>query len=143
VNPAILRIVKAAVGTIVLIALLVTVNRWWGEYRDQSAPPKPVTKAEEAAPKGEDKAPASESQEQPTTESNAPAPAPTKTRIVVVKTDGLNFRKEPARDANVIRGLDKGEKLTYLKEDGGWFQVQDAEGVKGWISSKSQYAELQ
>lgn len=141
-NPTVLRIVKAAVGTIVLIALLVTVNRWWAEYQDRSAPAKPATKVEESASKGEEQTPAApESEAQPPTETKTEAPA--KTRVVVVKTDGLNFRKEPSQDANVIRGLDKGEKLTYLREDGGWFQVQDSEGVKGWISSKSQYAELQ
>ncbi len=122
---------------------MVTVNRWWGDYRDQSAPAKPAAEAQKTASNGEGKAEAPKAAAEQAKPAEPKPETVVKTKVVVVRTDGLNFRKEPAQDATVIRGLDKGEKLTYLKEDGGWFQVQDADGVKGWISSKPQYAELQ
>ena len=142
-NPAIMRIAKGVVGAVVLIVLLVTVSRWWGEYRDHSTTAKPAAQAEKTPSQGEGKAETPKADAQKAEPAEQKPETAVKTKIVVVRTDGLNFRKQPQQDSTVIRGLDKGEKLTYLKEDGGWFQVQDADGVKGWISSKPQYAELQ
>ncbi|MDP2234699.1 MAG: SH3 domain-containing protein, partial [Actinomycetota bacterium] len=58
---------------------------------------------------------------------------------LTVLVDGLNFRTGATRDADLIRGLDAGEKLTLLAKEGEWYRVSDTAGKVGYVSSSSQY----
>lgn len=76
-----------------------------------------------------------------TTESATQAPQPS-TKVVVILIDGLNFRKSNEPKAAAIRGLKKGEQLTMLEKNSGWYHVRDAAGVEGWVSANPQYLEV-
>lgn len=55
---------------------------------------------------------------------------------VVIKADGgLNFRKEPKKDAEKIGKIPDGTKLTVKKEIDGWYQI-DFESKEGWIAKE-------
>ncbi|MBE0476723.1 MAG: SH3 domain-containing protein [Coriobacteriia bacterium] len=62
---------------------------------------------------------------------------------VVVKVDGLNFRREPDKNASVIRGLSSGERLELLKTEGGWHYAEDSDGEKGWLYASEQYSTVE
>lgn len=62
---------------------------------------------------------------------------------VVVQIEGLNLRVKPESDAEVIRGLARGEKLRWVSSRTGWYQVTDRDSRTGWISSNPQYATLE
>lgn len=135
------RLLKGIAAVLVLITLIFLVSRYWGDYRAKSAEIKKGTTTETTptAPvegEGDDKKAAPEdSKKEP--EDEKPA-----TKMVQVTIDGLNFRKDPSSDSPAIRGLNAGEKLKLLKEQGGWYQVQDDDGVTGWVSSNKQYTKV-
>lgn len=61
--------------------------------------------------------------------------------IVVVNSDGVNFRPEPNTDGEPIRQLDNGEELTVtgpLQESSGieWYPVVDKDGVEGFVAAE-------
>jgi peptidoglycan DL-endopeptidase CwlO len=62
--------------------------------------------------------------------------------VVTVQIEGLNFRSEPKAAGAVIRGLSKGERLTWIATENGWYKVTDKGGQVGWVSSSGQYATL-
>lgn len=130
------RVVRAGVGVVVLLALLLIVNSWWGEYRRGPAPD--VTSVEttvtpDAEPNGDEG--------EPEADANDDASASGKT--VVVTIEGLNFRREPSRDGELIRGLGRGTRLEHLATENGWYHVRDDAGVEGYVSASPQYTELQ
>lgn len=73
---------------------------------------------------------------------DAEADSESGTRYVVVVIPGLNFREEPKSNADVIRTLPEGTRLTLLGEQNGWYQVRDEDGVTGWVSSDAQYVKI-
>jgi uncharacterized protein YgiM (DUF1202 family) len=145
VNEGGLKAIKAIVGGAVLLLLLVTVVRWYGDFRISST--EKVLEETTSTPTGENTE--ATNPETPTSEEEVPADTtgdqetPVETKTVVVLTDGLNFRKEPKKGSDVIRGLDKGEKLVLVKSQSGWYQVKDGAGVTGWISASPSYTRLQ
>ena len=140
-----LRAIKAIVGGAVLLLLLVTVVRWYGDYRISST--EKVLEETTSTPGGEDATSgnpeASTGEDQTPADTSGDKATPVETKTVVVLTDGLNFRKEPKKGSEVIRGLDKGEKLVVVKTQDAWYQVKDSEGVSGWISASPSYTKLQ
>ncbi|GIP44024.1 peptidase P60 [Paenibacillus sp. J45TS6] len=53
---------------------------------------------------------------------------------------GVNFRKGPSTSSDVIRMLEKGEKVTLVsKTNSSYWKVKDSKGVTGYISSSSKY----
>jgi len=150
VNSSALKVLKAVGGALAILILVITVARWYGDYRI-SATDKVIEEATSSV-QGEG---SEASDQEPTAEENEPAASgsdsgseepeqakPT-SKTVVVLTDGLNFRKEPKKGAAVIRGLDKGEKLTLIEEADGWYYVETSDGTKGYISASSSYSEIQ
>lgn len=63
-------------------------------------------------------------------------------KTVIVKIEGLNFRIDPKAGAEVYRGLDKGERLTWLETKDGWYKVKDGAGRVGYVSANEQYTTL-
>lgn len=135
-NTALANVLKGAAGVAVLFVLLTTVSRWWGDYRASDAPAGSSVATSTASPEGEG------AKEPKTADPGDTEKAP-EAKTVVVLTEGLNFRQEPSRDAKVIRGLAKGEKMTLVKTESGWHQVEDKEGTRGWISANTTYSEVQ
>jgi uncharacterized protein YgiM (DUF1202 family) len=114
------RAVRALVGLIVLVVLLVTVNGWWAEYKA-------------ASPKS--------SSAESTATADATATAGTG-QTVIVLTDGLNFRENPDATGATIRGLKKGESFVLVSQNGSWLEIQDASGKNGWVNNNPQYVRI-
>lgn len=131
------RIARGVFGVVVLILLVVLVNGWWGEYRRGDAPVAPEAEST-ATPEAEAEEPASEAEGEPAEEPSEPS-----AQTVVVLIEGLNFRKEPSREGELIRGLGRGTRLEYVEKIDGWYRVRDESGVEGYVSASPQYTELQ
>jgi len=129
--------VRAAVAVVVLVSLALIVRGWWRQYKSAPRPSQDTTQtAEPIAPtdtQGEE-APAA------APEAGDTAAAPT---VLVVRTDGLNFRVKPDSTSEAIRGLEKGETLTVVTKDGDWYQVKTAKGETGWITDNPSYTSVQ
>lgn len=122
------RIAKGVAGVVVIVILFSVVSRWYGDYRDTVRANGSET-TQTAPPGGEG-------------ESTKTAP-PKNAKTVVVLTNGLNFRDQPSREGNKIRGLKKGEKLVLIKTKSGWYYVQDSKGTRGWISASKSYTRVE
>ena len=139
-----LKAIKAIAGGVVLLLLVVTVARWYGDYRisatdkvlDQVETPPQGEGSEASKPEDETE------KEQPEPSDEKPAETP-EAKTVVVMTDGLNFRENPEKGSDVIRGLDKGEKLVLVEKKGDWYHVKDSDGNEGWISASPSYSKIQ
>lgn len=132
---------RAALGVAALAIVFVSLMGYLGEYRsakggDDGAANSPTSTVEPTATSTGD-ATAS-----PGGKPGAAKPTDSKA-TVTVQIEGLNFRAEPEAGSMVIRGLSKGERLTWLATDEGWYKVEDKEGRIGWISSNKQYSTLQ
>jgi hypothetical protein len=129
------RIARGVFGVIVLIIIVVLVNGWWGEYRRGDAPVTPAEATSTPQPTPEQ--PAAEGEE-PAAETPAASGA-----TVIVLIEGLNFRKEPSREGELIRGLTRGTRLVHIETVDAWYRVKDESGVEGYVSASPQYTELQ
>lgn len=56
------------------------------------------------------------------------------TPALVAKSD-INVRTEPNVSSEVAWVVEKGYPLKFIKKDGSWLQVEDDDGVKGWVHS--------
>ena len=56
------------------------------------------------------------------------------TPAVVAKSD-INVRVKPDVKAPVAWVVEKGYPMQFVKKQGAWLQVQDDDGVKGWVHS--------
>lgn len=118
-----MKIVRAVIGIVVVVALGFVVMDWWSDFKSASR----------ANPTAS------------TTATGTPSTVPTSTvsGVGVAKIDGVNFRVKPSSNAKLIRGLKKGEKLTILLKDGQWYQVKDSKGKTGWVTANADYVALQ
>ncbi len=55
---------------------------------------------------------------------------------IAVNVDNANVRKSPSLSAPVIMELFRGYPLKVLKSKDGWYEVEDFEEDRGWISGK-------
>lgn len=75
----------------------------------------------------------------PPTPAPKTAPAPADDRVVGtvrVTATALNVRADSSTDAEVIKLVRKGEKLSLLKDGGDWLKVKLASGEVGWVSAQ-------
>lgn len=70
-----------------------------------------------------------------------PAPAAYAAQSAEV-TWGVNLRTGPSTSYDAIRMLQKGEHVSIIDENSGWYKVSDASGRIGYISSASKYTDL-
>jgi uncharacterized protein YgiM (DUF1202 family) len=129
VSNATARLVKAVVGLVIVLVLLIMVSNWWGDYKSAASqlPSKPSTGTVDASGTAGSK--------------DGTATGSAKTGVVLI--EGLNFRAKPDATMDSIRGLKKGEKVTIIAIKGDWYQVKDSKGVDGWIAAKSQYVRIE
>jgi hypothetical protein len=72
-------------------------------------------------------------------ESNAGGSSADSAETGTVVSDGrLNLRAQPETTAAIVRKLDPGDVVTILDRsaDGGWLQVQLADGASGWVAAE-------
>jgi len=120
------RFLKAIVGLVIVVVLLITVMNWWGDYRKAASElaSQPATSTPDASSK--------DATGTPVTQGTA-----------VVLIEGLNFRKAPDITSVTIRGLKKGEKLVVVASKPDWYQVKDSKNTVGWIAAKPQYVKVE
>jgi len=133
-NRQLLHVLRAVAAVVVLTVLVLTVTRWWREYKD--APSSSATTTQSALP------PSASNKEGSTTPAQA-SKSGKSTDVVVVLINGLNLRKSPDSDAKAIRGLNKGERLTLIKTQGSWYMVKTSEGDEGWTSANPSYSKVE
>lgn len=114
-NVNVWKVVRAIVGIGVLVMLLTVVYNYWGEYKVAQLAPRPDTTAA------------------------AETTTSTVIGIGIVKTGDVNFRTKPDSASKLIRVLKKGEKLTILSKEAGWYHAKDAKGVVGWATANTDY----
>ncbi|MBD2867943.1 C40 family peptidase [Paenibacillus arenilitoris] len=74
-----------------------------------------------------------------TAPSQDPNPDQMQKANAVIKAS-VSFRKSASTSGTFIRYLKKGEKVVVLsKPNGYWYEVQDASGVRGYVSSSASY----
>ncbi len=134
-----MKLLKAAVGIVVLLLLAGLVMNWVGDYRD-------ATKKDSGANAEATTTPAADGQngteaETPASDQESTQKSTSSAKILVVSVDGLNFRTEPSGQAKAIRGLKKGEKVTLLATQGNWYKIRDAKKVIGYITSDPAYTD--
>ena len=128
------RLFQAIAAIVGLMIIVMLVLSYWGNYRsstdsDSSAETTATIEAT-ATPDGEGEQSAEGDEAEPAT-------------TVVVLIEGLNFRTAPSRDADLIRGLSKGDRLLYIATEDGWYKVKTEDDKEGYVSSSSQYTELE
>ena len=138
------KAIKAAVGIVLLVVVIMVVLNYWGTYRaskDASAEPVETTTSVETTASAEDTA--SPEGGEGDAEPAPAADAEPSQGTVVVLIDGLNFRTAASKNSDLIAGLDKDTKLAYLGTEDGWYKVRTSDGKTGYVSSSAQYTELQ
>jgi len=115
------KMIRAAIGVVIVIVLGFTVLNWWNDYKSAAATKKVAVV---------------------TTTTGSTAPTVTVTGIGVAKIDGVNFRTKPSSSAKLIRGLKKGEKVTVLMKEGTWYKVKDSKNKTGWVTANGDYVVL-
>ena len=132
-NPS-TRLIQAIVAIVGLVIIVMLVLSYWGNYRSSKDPESSVettaTVEATATPEGEGEQPAESDEAESAT-------------TVVVLIEGLNFRTAPSRDADLIRGLNKGDRLLYIATEDGWYKVKTQDGKEGYVSSSGQYTDLE
>lgn len=132
--------IKAALGVIALVIIVMLVSNWIGDYRSAGEPDN-TGSTETTGSSTATETPSGQTEEG--SSGGTPPTAAASIGTVTVLVDGLNFRTEPSRDAELIRGLDAGEKLLLLEELEGWLKVKDSTGAVGYVSSSSQYTTVE
>lgn len=129
------RLAKGAAGVIVLVVLAVVVAGWWGDYRSATRNGTTSSTPETTATAG-----GTGTSQEPTKTDEAESAQSSGTRtLLVVQVDGLNLREKPSGTSKAFRGLDEGEKVLLLGEEGEWYKVQDANGQVGYVTAKASY----
>ena len=122
-----------AIGLLVIIVIVVM--SFFGGYRTNGD--EPVTETIQSEDATETPEPEAEESDQ-----EEAAPEESTGATVIVLIEGLNFRKEPSRSGELIRGLDEGVSLKHVETADGWYKVEDSDGTVGYVSASSQYTDL-
>lgn len=120
------KVVRALVGLAVLIVLLVTVNGWYGAYKQAARRQKIASVAASS-----------------TVESSQVVPV-TGGKKVAILVDGVVLRSTPASAGVPVRTLKKGEQLILVGTVGSWLQLRDAtNGKLGYVVSSPASLQVQ
>jgi len=120
------RVVKALIGLAVLVVLVVTVNGWYGDYK-QAARTKSMASLATSS----------------SIESTRLVPVAGGKKVSIL-IDGLVLRTTPATGAASVRTLKKGEQLILVGTVGSWLQLRDSgNGKIGYVASNSASVKVQ
>lgn len=134
------RVARAIGGIVVFVVLAWVVGGYIGEYRDSTGGGEaaPAESATTTAP------PAETGGEQPESEPTSPAEdSATGKGSVIVLIDGLNLRREAKTDSPTLGGLKEGDRLTLIGQVEGWYEVETANGSRGWVSANPAYVKTE
>lgn len=140
------RLIRAVIGVIALMVIASLVWGWWGDYRAERFPDSDRSAEETVTPDvaeadAEDENGDDPPAEEPAEEEEEPAAGTGQT--VVVRIEGLSFRRGPSRDDERISTLNRGTRLEHLGTENGWYRVRHSDGTEGYVSASEQYTELQ
>jgi len=114
------KVVRAVIGLVVLVTLLVVVNGWYGEYK-KAAHTKTRASVETSA----------------SVDSTQVVPVSGGQKVVIL-SDGVVLRATPATVGVAVRTLKKGETLILVGTAGSWLQLRDAHNGKlGYVTNSS------
>lgn len=125
--------VKAIIGLAIIALLVFLVSRWVADYRGTPPGKSGAEATSTSGPAGS---------QATTGQASTASYNKTGAQRVEILMDGVNFRTEPNSDADVVRGLNKGEILTLLKNQDNWYKCRDRDGVDGWMSSNPSYSKI-
>jgi uncharacterized protein YgiM (DUF1202 family) len=141
------KVLKGIGGGLAILLLVITVARWYGDFRIAATDKVLEDAAAPAQGEGSETTDGGSAAEDVTTEpaqtDSTKTDSKPATKTVIVLTDGLNFRDKPKKGATVIRGLDKGEKLVLIEEADGWYHVKTSDGTEGYISASPSYSKVE
>jgi hypothetical protein len=123
------KVLRALVGVVVLVVLLVTVNSWYGQY-------KTAVKHQKALASRQDTR---------TVDATATALVPAaKGSKIAILVDGPALRSAPATATKAIRALKKGELLFVVAPAANnWVQIRDAKGKLGYVLNDPRFTRVQ
>jgi hypothetical protein len=114
------KIVRALVGVVVLVVLVVTVNGWYSDYKR-----------------------AAQSKSRASTETSSSVDSTLVVAVaggkkVVVLVSGVVLRTTPTASGAPVRTLKKGEQLILVGTVGPWLQLRDAaNGKMGYVANNA------
>lgn len=132
-QPLLLRVVRAVVPWIALIAVVTVALTLWSEFRFEAG---------RSNPPGETTGTVSPESDPGTASADATGAVPTDAPYVRVKADGLNLRAEASTGSAVIKKLPTGTILVYVEAANGWYHVRDDTGTEGWVAAGGSFTEL-
>lgn len=134
------KVIKAIVGLAVLLILAFVVSGYFRDYREANGGGDATSRSGTTPTT----LPAEQGGELPEgVQTPSAAPASGNKGMVVVLIDGLNLRKEARTDSPALGGLGEGDKLTLIGQTEGWYEVQTAEGSRGWVSANPAYVRIE
>jgi hypothetical protein len=121
------KIVRALVGIAVIVVLLITVNGWYGDYKNASRAKK--TASTEASASVD----------------STQVVAVVGGKSVAVLVDGVVLHATPATNGVAVRSLKKGEQLILVGTTmSGWMQLRDAKNGKlGYVVNNTANVQVQ
>ncbi|HLD03699.1 MAG TPA: type II secretion system F family protein [Candidatus Dojkabacteria bacterium] len=77
--------------------------------------------------------------ETPGAELIAATPSALKIQVIIVheKSTTVGLRKDPAPLSEIVAKVDVGKNFTVLKEQDGWYQIQNEANITGWVPSQN------
>jgi hypothetical protein len=121
------KVARAVIGVAILIALVVLVNNYYGQYKRATGSRAATTTSE------------------PSSSANATEViAVSGGGRVLVLANGVILRATPATTGATVRALKKGETLILVGTAGSWLQLRDAgNGKLGFVANDSKAVRLQ
>jgi uncharacterized protein YgiM (DUF1202 family) len=121
------KVVRALIGLVVVVVLLLTVRAWYGDYR---------TAARKAA-----LASRTSSRSVAATGSVVPVQG----QKVAILVDGLSLRSAPDTATKSVRPLKKGEQLLLVgvNTQTNWLQLRDGTGKLGYLLNSASAVRVQ
>jgi hypothetical protein len=123
------KVLRALVGVVVLVALIVTVNSWYGQYKTAVKHAKTL---------------ASQQGTRTVDATITAVVVPAKGAKLAVLVDGPALRSAPATATKSIRALKKGELLFVVAPvANNWVQIRDAKGRLGYVLNDPRFTRVQ
>jgi hypothetical protein len=121
------KIVRALVGVAVIVVLLITVNGYYGEYKNAAKATK--TASTEASGSVD----------------STQVVAVVGGKTVAVLVDGVVLHTTPAANGPAVRSLKKGEQLILMGTTvSGWLQLRDSKnGKMGYVANNTANIQVQ
>ena len=122
------KVIRGLIGLLVVVALLVTVNAWYGEYK--AAARKAAKLASSTARRSVE-----------TTKTLTPVQG----QKVAILVDGLSLRSAPDTSTKTVRSLKKGEQLLLvgINTQTNWLQLRDTTGKLGYVLNQASAVKVQ